>query len=113
MGRTGICWDNALAESFFAALKNELVHRLALPTRGSACLADEDPSIEERAGSDDERARAAKWGVTDLDKQYDLNELARGDCIFAATGVTDGSLLVGRHSVRNCSCTARRQFCTE
>ncbi len=45
--------------------------------------------------NDDERARAAKWGVTDLDKQYDLTELARGDCIFAATGVTDGSLLEG------------------
>lgn len=45
--------------------------------------------------NDDERARAAKWGVTELDKQYDLTELARGDCIFAATGVTDGSLLAG------------------
>ena len=45
--------------------------------------------------NDEERARAAKWGVTDLDKQYDLKELARGDCIFAATGVTDGSLLAG------------------
>lgn len=45
--------------------------------------------------NDDERARAAKWGVTDLNKQYDLTELARGDCIFAATGVTDGSLLEG------------------
>lgn len=32
MGRTGICWDNAMAESFFAALKNELVHRTAFPT---------------------------------------------------------------------------------
>ena len=45
--------------------------------------------------NDAERARAHKWGVTDLDKQYDLTELARGDCIFAATGVTDGSLLAG------------------
>ena len=36
MGRTGICWDNALAESFFAALKNELVYRLVLPTRNKA-----------------------------------------------------------------------------
>ena len=45
--------------------------------------------------NDDERARAAKWGVTELDKQYDLKELAKGDCIFAATGVTDGSLLGG------------------
>jgi fructose-1,6-bisphosphatase II / sedoheptulose-1,7-bisphosphatase len=45
--------------------------------------------------NDDERARARKWGITDLDKQYDLTELAKGDCIFAATGVTDGSLLQG------------------
>jgi fructose-1,6-bisphosphatase II / sedoheptulose-1,7-bisphosphatase len=45
--------------------------------------------------NDDERGRARKWGITDLDKIYDLNELASGDCIFAATGVTDGSLLSG------------------
>ncbi|WP_340264776.1 class II fructose-bisphosphatase [Sphingobium mellinum] len=45
--------------------------------------------------NDDERNRAYKWGITDLDKVYDLKELAKGDCIFAATGVTDGSLLAG------------------
>ena len=45
--------------------------------------------------NDDERARARKWGITDLNKIYDLEELAKGDCIFAATGVTDGSLLDG------------------
>jgi len=45
--------------------------------------------------NDDEKARARKWGITDLDKVYDLKELAKGDCIFAATGVTDGSLLAG------------------
>jgi fructose-1,6-bisphosphatase II / sedoheptulose-1,7-bisphosphatase len=45
--------------------------------------------------NDDERARARKWGITDLDHVYDLTELAKGDCIFAATGVTDGSLLDG------------------
>ena len=39
MGRTGICWDNALAESFFASLKNELVYRTAFPTRKKARLA--------------------------------------------------------------------------
>jgi fructose-1,6-bisphosphatase II / sedoheptulose-1,7-bisphosphatase len=42
-----------------------------------------------------ERSRARKWGIEDLDRQYDLKELAKGDCIFAATGVTDGSLLEG------------------
>ncbi len=45
--------------------------------------------------NDDERARARKWGIEDLDRQYDLSDLAKGDCIFAATGVTDGSLLEG------------------
>jgi fructose-1,6-bisphosphatase II / sedoheptulose-1,7-bisphosphatase len=50
--------------------------------------------------NDDERARARKWGITDLDKQYDLTELAKGDCIFAATGVTDGSLLAGRQALK-------------
>ena len=45
--------------------------------------------------NDDERRRAAKWGITDLNKIYKLEELAKGDCIFAATGVTDGSLLKG------------------
>jgi transposase InsO family protein len=36
VGRTGICYDNALAESFNAALKNELVHRTHYPTREHA-----------------------------------------------------------------------------
>jgi fructose-1,6-bisphosphatase II / sedoheptulose-1,7-bisphosphatase len=47
--------------------------------------------------NDDEKARAARWGVTDLDRIYTLEDMARGDCIFAATGVTDGSLLDGVH----------------
>ncbi len=45
--------------------------------------------------NDDERRRAAKWGIENLDKIYDLEELAMGDVIFAATGVTHGSLLEG------------------
>jgi len=45
--------------------------------------------------NEDERARAHKWGITDLNKIYTRDELAKGDCIFAATGVTDGSLLEG------------------
>ncbi len=51
--------------------------------------------------NDDERGRARKWGIEDLDKIYDLEELAKGDCIFAATGVTDGSLLAGVKSLRD------------
>jgi fructose-1,6-bisphosphatase II / sedoheptulose-1,7-bisphosphatase len=45
--------------------------------------------------NDDERARARRWGVEDLDRIYQLHDLAKGDVIFAATGVTDGSLLDG------------------
>jgi len=43
----------------------------------------------------DERARATRLGITDLDKKYDLHEMVRSDAIFAATGVTNGALLEG------------------
>lgn len=36
MGRTGVCWDNAAAESFFATLKNEMYHRYRFDTRARA-----------------------------------------------------------------------------
>ena len=45
--------------------------------------------------NDDERGRARRWGIEDLDRIYRLEDMAKGDCIFAATGVTDGSLLKG------------------
>jgi fructose-1,6-bisphosphatase II / sedoheptulose-1,7-bisphosphatase len=45
--------------------------------------------------SDDERARARRMGITDLERVYDLEDLAKGDVMFAATGVTDGTMLKG------------------
>ncbi|WP_329529682.1 IS3 family transposase [Streptomyces sp. NBC_01462] len=36
VGHTGVCWDNAMAESFFGSLKNELVQRTSFPTRAHA-----------------------------------------------------------------------------
>ncbi len=45
--------------------------------------------------NDDERSRARRCGITDFDRKYDLLELANGDVMFAATGVTDGSMLRG------------------
>ena len=45
--------------------------------------------------NDDERSRARQMGIEDLDRKYDLNELAGGDVMFAATGVTDGAMLAG------------------
>ena len=52
--------------------------------------------------NDDEVARARRWGIDDLDRVYSLQDMAKGDCIFAATGVTDGSLLKGVHRRTNC-----------
>ena len=45
--------------------------------------------------NDDERARAKRVGVTELDRKYDLDELASGETVFCATGVTKGGLLDG------------------
>jgi putative transposase len=42
LGRTGVCWDNAAAESFFAALKNEMYYRSSFPTRARARFAVAD-----------------------------------------------------------------------
>ena len=55
--------------------------------------------------NDDEVARARRWGIDDLDRVYSLREMAKGDCIFAATGVTDGSLLEGVHRRKGCVTT--------
>jgi fructose-1,6-bisphosphatase II / sedoheptulose-1,7-bisphosphatase len=43
----------------------------------------------------DERARAARLGIKDPDRKYDLHEIVRADAIFCATGVTKGVLLDG------------------
>ena len=53
--------------------------------------------------NDDERGRARRLGITDLARKYKLNELAKGDVMFAATGVTDGPMLRG---VRRSTTTA-------
>jgi fructose-1,6-bisphosphatase II / sedoheptulose-1,7-bisphosphatase len=45
--------------------------------------------------NDDERARAGKAGITDLDRVYTRDEMVTADVIFSATGVTDGSILPG------------------
>ena len=45
--------------------------------------------------NDDERGRAAGIGITDFERKYELVDLASGDILFAATGVTDGPMLEG------------------
>jgi fructose-1,6-bisphosphatase II / sedoheptulose-1,7-bisphosphatase len=45
--------------------------------------------------NDDERGRAYKAGITDLNRIYSRDEMVRADVIFAATGVTNGSIVEG------------------
>lgn len=47
--------------------------------------------------ADEERERAKRMGIDDFNRKYNLEELAKGDVMFAATGVTDGSMLRGVH----------------
>jgi fructose-1,6-bisphosphatase II / sedoheptulose-1,7-bisphosphatase len=55
--------------------------------------------------NDDEKQRAAKWGIKDLDRIYSMLDLAKGDVMFAATGVTDGSMLRGVRRSRDAATT--------
>jgi fructose-1,6-bisphosphatase II / sedoheptulose-1,7-bisphosphatase len=45
--------------------------------------------------SDEKRERAKKMGIADPRKKYEIADMVKGDCLFAATGVTDGSFLRG------------------
>lgn len=45
--------------------------------------------------NDDEKTRATRCGITDLARKYQLDDLAHGNLMFAATGVTDGPMLKG------------------
>jgi fructose-1,6-bisphosphatase II / sedoheptulose-1,7-bisphosphatase len=47
--------------------------------------------------NDDERGRAARIGIKDFNRKYNTLDLASGDVMFAATGVTDGTMLRGIH----------------
>ena len=51
--------------------------------------------------NEDERKRAAKWGIADLTRKYGLLDMISGDVVFSATGVTDGAMLRGVHRIGN------------
>ncbi len=51
--------------------------------------------------NEDEKERARRCGITEFDRKYDLKELAGGEVMFAATGVTDGSMLTGVRRFHN------------
>ena len=45
--------------------------------------------------TEEKRSRAAKMGIKDPRKKYGITDMVKGECVFAATGVTDGNLLKG------------------
>jgi len=45
--------------------------------------------------TEEKRARATKMGIKDPRKKYEIEDMVRGDCLFAATGITDGRMLQG------------------
>ena len=45
--------------------------------------------------NENDKLRAKKMGIKDLDKKYNLNEIVTGDSIFCATGITNGDLVSG------------------
>jgi len=45
--------------------------------------------------TEEKRARAAKMGIKDPRKKYEIEDMVKGDCLFSATGVTNGDLLKG------------------
>ena len=53
--------------------------------------------------TEEKRERALKMGIKDPRKRYEMHDMVRGDCLFAATGVTDGAMLSGvkfkRHTI--------------
>lgn len=50
-----------------------------------------------KPSNDDERLRARKMGIEDINRKFNLEDMASGNVVFSATGVTDGSLLDGVH----------------
>jgi len=45
--------------------------------------------------TEEKRERAAKMGIKDPRRKYQIEDMVKGECLFAATGVTDGRMLRG------------------
>ncbi|MBZ0216447.1 MAG: class II fructose-bisphosphatase [Fimbriimonadaceae bacterium] len=52
--------------------------------------------------TEEKRARAARMGIDDPNRKYTMVEMARGDVLFSATGVTDGNMLMGVKFEKDC-----------
>jgi putative transposase len=75
MGLTGICWDNAMAESFFATLKTEFYYRRAWPTRARAAQAV-GAWIEDRYNRRRRHSSIGQLTPIDFEMQYSTHHAA-------------------------------------
>ena len=71
MGYTGICWDNAMAESFFATLKTEFYYRRVWPTKKAARIAVA-AWIEDRYNRRRRHSSIGQITPVDFELQYSL-----------------------------------------
>ena len=71
MGLTGICWDNAMAESFFATLKTEFYYRRVWPTKKRARI-EVGRWIEDRYNRRRRHASIGQISPVDFELQYSL-----------------------------------------
>jgi len=69
MGNTGVCWDNAMAESFFATLKTEFFYRRVWPTRARAKL-EVSAWIEDRCNRRRRHASLGQLSPVAFELQY-------------------------------------------
>ncbi len=72
MGYTGVCWDNAMAESFFATLKTEFYYRRVWPTKKGARLAV-GQWIEDRYNRRRRHASLGQVSPVNFEMQYSIN----------------------------------------
>ena len=75
MGDTGVCWDNAMAESFFATLNTEFYYRRVWPTKKGARLAV-DHWIEDRYNRRRRYASHGQVSPVSFEMQYLTNTAA-------------------------------------
>jgi transposase InsO family protein len=75
MGYTGVCWDNAMAESFFATSKTEFYYRRVWPTRKEARLAV-GARIEDRCNRGRRRVSLGQVSPVNFEMQYLTNTAA-------------------------------------
>ena len=72
MGYTGVCWDNAMAESFFATLKTEFYYRRVWPTRKRAKI-EIGAWIEDRYNRRRRHASLGQITPVDFELQYSIH----------------------------------------